>query len=95
MKTLQSFVQNIEVYSIDEAFLDLTTMVHHDFTNLGCEIRQAVKSNVGLPVTIGIAKTKTLAKIANRYAKKRMKSYQSVPNLFFLPSFTKFSIALL
>ena len=49
-------------------------MVHHDFTNLGFEIRQAVKSNVGLPVTIGIAKTKTLAKIANRYAKKRMKS---------------------
>lgn len=38
MKTPQSFVQNIEVYSIDEAFLDLTTMVHPDFTNLGFEI---------------------------------------------------------
>ncbi len=74
MKTMQSFVQDIEVYSIDEAFLDLTTMVHQDFTTLAFEIRQAVKSNVGIPVTIGIAKTKTLAKIANRYAKKRMKA---------------------
>ena len=74
MKTMQCFVDDIEIYSIDEAFLDLSTMVHTNFTVLGLEIRQAVKSNVGIPVTIGIAKTKTLAKIANRYAKKRMKA---------------------
>ncbi|WP_018611560.1 Y-family DNA polymerase [Segetibacter koreensis] len=74
VKTLQAFVENLEVYSIDEAFLDLTTMVYEDFTELASTLRQTVKSNVGIPVTVGIAKTKTLAKMANRYAKKHMKA---------------------
>jgi DNA polymerase V len=90
MKTMQSFVQNVEIYSIDEAFLDMTTMVHKDFTVLGLEVKQAVKSNVGIPVTIGIAKTKTLAKIANRYAKRRMKEV----GVFCMDSDEKTKIAL-
>ena len=71
IKTLASFVDDIEVYSIDEAFLDLSNYKVEDIFNLCVKIRSAVKSNVGIPVTIGVAPTKTLAKVANRYAKKK------------------------
>jgi DNA polymerase V len=71
METLRSFVPVIEIYSIDEAFLDMSAMNYHDLLQLGKKIRKAVMRDVGLPVTIGIAPTKTLAKMANRYAKKQ------------------------
>jgi DNA polymerase V len=70
MKTLAGFVPRLEVYSIDEAFLDMHNMQHYDLEDLGCKIRTTVKKNIGIPVSIGIAPTKTLAKMANRYAKK-------------------------
>ena len=70
MQTMSSFVPRIEIYSIDEAFLDMADMVYHNLLNLGMEIRQTVKKNTGIPVSVGIAPTKTLAKMANRYAKK-------------------------
>src|SRR5450432_151728 len=70
MGTLAFFVQDIEMYSIDEAFLDLKEMVHADLLQLGFEIRSTIRRNIGIPVSIGIAPTKTLAKMANRYAKK-------------------------
>lgn len=71
MKTLASFIADIEIYSIDEAFLDLNNYYDKNLTALGISIRSTVKQNVGIPVTIGIAPTKTLAKMANRYAKKQ------------------------
>ena len=71
MKTLASFIADIEIYSIDEAFLDLSNYYNQNLFSLGVNIRKAVKDNVGIPVTIGIAPTKTLAKMANRYAKKQ------------------------
>jgi DNA polymerase V len=70
MGTLESFVPGIEKYSIDEAFLDLNGMVHTDLRKLGMTIQGTIKKNIGMPVSIGIAATKTLAKMANRYAKK-------------------------
>jgi DNA polymerase V len=73
MTILKSFVQGIEVYSIDEAFLDLTTFKHHDLPSLAVEIRKKVISHTGLPISIGIAPTKALAKMANRFAKKHKK----------------------
>ncbi|RTL55964.1 MAG: Y-family DNA polymerase [Sphingobacteriales bacterium] len=73
MKTLAEFVPKIEVYSIDEAFLDMSDLVYTDLTRLGLTIRETVKRNIGIPVSVGIAPTKTLAKMANRYAKKRFK----------------------
>lgn len=73
MKTLGSFVPRLEIYSIDEAFLDMHDLAFTDLLRLGVEIRQTVKKNVGIPVTVGIAATKTLAKMANRYAKKKRK----------------------
>lgn len=73
MKTLGSFVPRLEMYSIDEAFLDMHNMEYHDLLKLGIEIKKTVKKNIGIPVCVGIAATKTLAKMANRYAKKRRK----------------------
>lgn len=71
MKTLETFVPRLEIYSIDEAFLDMHDMLHHDLLNLGMKIRKTIKKNIGIPVTVGIAATKTLAKMANRFAKKK------------------------
>jgi DNA polymerase V len=73
MKTLGSFVPAMEIYSIDEAFLDMHDMHYSDLLKLGVEMRRTVKQNVGIPVTVGIAATKTLAKMANRFAKKKRK----------------------
>ncbi len=70
MKTFASFVPRMEIYSIDEAFLDLHDLAYTDLLQLGVNIRKTVQQNTGIPVTIGIAPTKTLAKMANRYAKK-------------------------
>ena len=74
METLASLVPSIERYSIDEAFLDLGKLGHGDLLDLGRAIGKTIRQNIGLPVTVGIAPTKTLAKMANRYAKKKMKS---------------------
>ncbi|MBG9378787.1 Y-family DNA polymerase [Panacibacter sp. DH6] len=73
MKTLASFVPRMEIYSIDEAFLDMHELQHTDLLKLAVEIRRTIRKHIGIPVTVGIAPTKTLAKMANRYAKKRYK----------------------
>jgi DNA polymerase V len=73
MGTLALFVPKIELYSIDEAFLDLNEMGHINLLDLGFRIRSTIRKNIGIPVSIGIAPTKTLAKMANRYAKKNHK----------------------
>ena len=69
MKTLASIVPDIEVYSIDEAFLHLNG-THTDLESLGHTIRNMVRQYTGIPVGVGIAPTKTLAKLANRLSKK-------------------------
>lgn len=69
MKTLASIVPDIEVYSIDEAFLHLN-VTHTDLETLGHTIRNMVRQYTGIPVGVGIAPTKTLAKLANRLSKK-------------------------
>lgn len=71
MKTLKEFAPAIELYSIDEAFLDLSDLKYTDLHKLGCSIRTTIVKNTGIPVSVGIAPTKTLAKMANRYAKKK------------------------
>ena len=69
MQVLADFAPALEVYSIDECFLDFTGMAG-DLTAYGLEIARTVKRWTGIPVSVGIAPTKTLAKIANRMAKK-------------------------
>ena len=70
MEILSMFTNNIEYYSIDEAFLELTDLHVNDYTEFGRDIRDYIKNCTGIPVSIGIAHTKTLAKAANELAKK-------------------------
>src|SRR5689334_19598034 len=72
-KILQSFAARVDIYSIDEAFLDVSNMVDTDLFELAVSIRETIISHTGLPITIGIGPTKTIAKMANRYAKKNKK----------------------
>ena len=74
MQTLSMFTPAIEIYSIDEAFLDLTNFVFTDLTSHAHSICNKVKKDTGLPISIGIATSKTLAKIANKIAKKSLKT---------------------
>lgn len=71
MKTLAGFVPALEIYSIDEAFLDMHDLLHAGLLQLGMNIRKTVRKNIGIPVSVGIGPTKVLAKMANRYAKKK------------------------
>jgi DNA polymerase V len=73
METLSAFTPEIEVYSIDEAFLNLAGTYGY-LTKYGRKIRQTVRQWTGLPVAVGIGRTKTLAKIAARIAKKSAKA---------------------
>lgn len=68
MAVLRELAPDIEIYSIDEAFLDLAGI--DDVGALGLEIRQRLLKWTGLPSCVGIGPTKTLAKLANRVAKK-------------------------
>ena len=69
MNLLTKFTPNIELYSIDEAFLDMKDISVKDYTAYGKEIRKTIFKNTGIPVSVGIARTKTLSKIANEYVK--------------------------
>jgi DNA polymerase V len=69
MSTLASIVPEIEIYSIDEAFL-LLNETHTDLEQFGHHIRNTVKQHTGIPVGVGIAPTKTLAKLANKISKR-------------------------
>jgi len=71
MQTMGAFVPGMEIYSIDEAFLDMHDLPWQDLLRLGTDIRNTVLRNTGIPVSVGIAPTRTLAKMANRYAKKK------------------------
>jgi DNA polymerase V len=70
MDIIQRLEPEVEVYSIDEAFISMPIGKGPALTEHGREIRTFVKRSTGIPVSIGFATTKTLAKIANRLAKK-------------------------
>lgn len=70
MSILAQYSPCQEVYSIDECFLDLTGSSCRDLGQYGVDIRERVRQWTGLPVCVGIASTKTLAKLANHIAKK-------------------------
>ena len=74
MHTLAMFTPAIEIYSIDEAFLDLKNFAFTDLTSYSHSICNKVAKDTGLPISIGIATSKTLAKIANKIAKKILKT---------------------
>ena len=66
---LKFFTDKVEMYSIDEAFLDMD-FLKVDYTEYGHTIRKAILKNLDLPVGIGIAETKALCKVASKVAKK-------------------------
>lgn len=70
METLKAHVPFIEIYSIDEAFLELDGYSTDDLQGFGRELSRIVRRNTGIPVSIGMSHTKTLAKIASRLCKK-------------------------
>ena len=78
MRTLKRFNSDIEIYSIDEAFLDLSNFTDEEVENVGKEIRATVLQWTGIPTSIGIAKTKTLSKVANHIAKKTQSGVTSL-----------------
>lgn len=69
MGTLSQFSPEMEIYSIDEAFLDLSGFKGVDLTAYARKIMVTVRQWTGIPVSIGVAVTKTLAKVANEIAK--------------------------
>ena len=72
-ETLRAYAPAIELYSIDEAFLDFSGMEHQNLDALAKEISGACLRNTGIPVSVGVAPTKTLAKIASKLCKQYLK----------------------
>lgn len=70
MQTLSQFSPQIEIYSIDEAFMQLDGFEHLNLHTYAQKIRQVTSRNTGIPISVGLAPTKTLAKVANHFAKK-------------------------
>ena len=68
MNIISEFTPSIEVYSIDEAFIELTNM-NVDYESYVRQMRKVILQYTGIPVSIGIASTKTLTKVANHIAK--------------------------
>lgn len=80
IKIATSYVDRLdyEVYSIDELFLDLTSFKYVNIYDYCLEIRNRIKAEVDIPVSIGIAPTKTLCKVANRIVKKYPEKFNGV-----------------
>ena len=70
MKVLKGFSDKIEIYSIDEAFIDLSHIKDENIEDYGKKIRERVLKWTGIPTSVGISCTKTLSKVANHVAKK-------------------------
>ncbi|MBN8855459.1 MAG: hypothetical protein BGO55_27605 [Sphingobacteriales bacterium 50-39] len=70
LRTLMGEASKVEVYSVDEAFMDLDHIPIHELEDYSRHIKQTVEQWTGISVSVGVAPTKTLAKMANRLAKK-------------------------
>ncbi|MEA5459751.1 Y-family DNA polymerase [Arcicella sp. LKC2W] len=82
MNCLNDLCPAVEVYSIDEAFLDLSIIPDEELYDFGVEVKHKIGKWTKIPVSIGIAPTKSLAKVANRYAKK----YHKIEGVFVIDS---------
>jgi len=78
MKILEQFSPDIEVYSIDEAFLQLKGFENYNFSDYGTQIRSRILQWTGIPTCVGIAPTKALSKVANKIARKFPKETDGV-----------------
>ncbi|MFV9549698.1 Y-family DNA polymerase [Algibacter sp. PT7-4] len=78
MSILEQFTPDVEVYSIDEAFLEFKGFKNQDFTNYGIQMRQRILKWTGIPTCVGVAPTKALSKVANKIARKFPNQTQGV-----------------
>jgi DNA polymerase V len=74
MQTIRLFSPDVEVYSIDEAFIKLDGLAGRNCEKVMRQMRAAILQWTGIPVSVGIGHTKTLAKLANHYAKKHIET---------------------
>lgn len=70
MNLLRNYTPEIEIYSIDEAFLKFEGFNYFNLEEIGHQMRYTVTKGTGIPISIGFAPTKALAKVANKIAKK-------------------------
>ena len=70
MKILEQFTPDVEVYSIDESFLEFKGFENYDFKDYGNQMRQRILKWTGIPTCVGVAPTKALSKVANKIARK-------------------------
>jgi DNA polymerase V len=78
MSILEQFTPNVEIYSIDEAFLNFDGLSILDYHSYGIQMKSRVQKWVGIPVCIGFAETKALSKVANKIAKKFQDKTQGI-----------------
>lgn len=78
MNILSKFTPDIEIYSIDEAFLKFDGFERYNLEEYGKEIQKTVTKSTGIPISVGFASTKALAKVANKIAKKFPERTKSV-----------------
>ncbi len=78
MSILQQFTPDLEIYSIDEAFLQFKGYDNYDLESYGAEIQQRILKWTGIPTSVGIAPTKALSKVANKIARKFPKETNNV-----------------
>ena len=78
MKILENFTPNVEVYSIDESFMNFDGMNIEDYHSYGIQIKNRINKWLSIPVCIGFAPTKALSKVANKIAKKYQERTQGI-----------------
>ncbi|MBF7090890.1 Y-family DNA polymerase [Flavobacterium sp. ALJ2] len=78
MNILRTYTPDIELYSIDEAFLKFTGFELFDLNEVGLDMRKKITKGTGIPVSVGFAPTKALAKVANKIARKFAERTQNV-----------------
>ena len=89
MKVISEFGNDIEVYSIDEAFVDFSNIPNDELTDTLLLIKEEVKRKVGIPVSIGVGPNKTLAKLTSHFAKKSP-NYDGVCSYWDIKNFRSF-----
>ena len=90
MKVISEFGNDIEVYSIDEAFFDFSNIPLEDLKETLLAIKEEVRKKVGIPVSIGVGPNKTLAKLTSFLAKQQI-NYNGVCSYWDLPNFRNMS----
>ena len=90
MKVISEFGNDIEVYSIDEAFVDFSNIPLEELTETLLTIKEEVRKKVGIPVSIGVGPNKTLAKLTSFLAKQQL-NFNGVCSYWDLPNFRNMS----